>query len=197
MRRALSKGATSVFKDPSHSLEDDNACKEPSTDNGENNQPHPAEEDIDQQDDESNNRVETSDQDARELYVTAPEVPEHHELPRKDSRASVAGPPAGYDHGRILLSEPEEYWDDEEYEEDDDYTTARSYRSRGDNTTGGATTVLFPQYSQQVRRELTLAKRIVESTRSFEDIEDEHFDTSMVAEYSDDIFAYMKEQEVS
>ncbi|KAL4980075.1 cyclin-like protein [Aspergillus desertorum] len=95
-------------------------------------------------------------------------------------------------------SEPEEYWDDddEENEEDDGYITARSYRSRGDNTTGGATTLLFPRYTQQVKQELALAKQIVEATRTVEDIEDDHCDTSMVAEYSEEIFEYMREQEI-
>ena len=62
---------------------------------------------------------------------------------------------------------------------------------------GGATTVLFPKYNHQVKRELALAKQVVESTRTLEDIEDEYWDTSMVAEYSDEIFEFMKEQEVS
>lgn len=96
-------------------------------------------------------------------------------------------------------SEPEEYWDDEDddNDEDDGYATARSYRSRGDNTTGGTTTVLFPKYNQKVKRELEMAKQIVEATRTKEDIEDEYWDTSMVAEYSDEIFEYMRELEVT
>ncbi|OJJ65038.1 hypothetical protein ASPSYDRAFT_367930 [Aspergillus sydowii CBS 593.65] len=95
-------------------------------------------------------------------------------------------------------SEPEEYWDDEdeENEEDDGYITARSYRSRSENTTGGATTLLFPRYNQQVKRELALAKQVVEATRTVEDIEDDYCDTSMVAEYSEEIFEYMREQEM-
>ncbi|KAL3495756.1 cyclin-like protein [Aspergillus germanicus] len=95
-------------------------------------------------------------------------------------------------------SEPEEYWDDEDEEndEDDGYITARSYRSRSENTTGGATTLLFPRYNQQVKRELALAKQVVESTRTVEDIEDDYCDTSMVAEYSEEIFEYMREQEI-
>ncbi|KAL4912270.1 cyclin-like protein [Aspergillus aurantiobrunneus] len=95
-------------------------------------------------------------------------------------------------------SEPEEYWDDEddENEEDDGYITARSYRSRSENTTGGATTLLFPRYNQQVKRELAVAKQIVEATRTVEDIEDDYCDTSMVAEYSEEIFEYMREQEI-
>ena len=98
-----------------------------------------------------------------------------------------------------LLSEPEEYWEEEEEEVYDDqgYTTAHSYRSRGDNTTGGATTVLFPKVTNKVKKELAAAKDLVESQRSPEDIEDELWDTSMVAEYGDEIFAYMRELEVS
>lgn len=148
--------------------------------------------------DEHDSKVQEIKEDAaREIYVTASEVPEVGHLSQKDTHESVSIPHAGHNQMRAP-SDPEEYWDDEEdeNEEDDGYTTARSYRSRGDNTTGGATTVLFPQYNQQVKRELTLAKQIVDATRTAEDIEDEYWDTSMVAEYSDDIFHYMKEQEI-
>lgn len=102
------------------------------------------------------------------------------------------------EHG-ILPSEPEEYWDDEEDEndEDDGYVTARSYRSRSENTTGGATTVLFPKYNPKARREIAMAKQLVESSRTADDIDDEMWDTSMVAEYGDEIFEYMREMEVS
>lgn len=133
---------------------------------------------------------------AREIYSTAPESQEpsystkyHHE--------SIAPSHPSYDPAHAH-SEPEEYWDDDDYEneEDDGYITARSYRSRGDNTTGAATMVLFPKYSNQVKRELALAKEIVEATRTVEDIEDEYWDTSMVAEYNDEIFDYIREQEV-
>lgn len=98
-----------------------------------------------------------------------------------------------------LVSEPEEYWEEEEEEVYDDqgYTTAHSYRSRGDNTTGGATTVLFPKITNKAKKELAAAKELVESARTAEDIEDELWDTSMVAEYGDEIFAYMRELEVS
>lgn len=99
-----------------------------------------------------------------------------------------------------LVSEPEEYWEEEEDDEiydEQGYTTAHSYRSRGDNTTGGATTVLFPKVNTKVKQELAAAKELVESARTAEDIEDEAWDTSMVAEYGDEIFAYMRELEVS
>jgi hypothetical protein len=96
------------------------------------------------------------------------------------------------------VSEPEEYWEEEEEEVYDDqgYTTAHSYPSRGDNTTGGATTVLFPKVTNKVKKEIAAAKEMVESARSAEDIEDDLWDTSMVAEYGDEIFAYMRELEV-
>lgn len=96
--------------------------------------------------------------------------------------------------------EPEEYWEEEEeeeYYEADGYTTARSLPSRGDNTTGGVTIVLAPRVTARVERELVAAKEFVESTKTAEDIEDEAWDTSMVAEYGDEIFDYMRQLEVS
>lgn len=90
--------------------------------------------------------------------------------------------------------EREEYWDedeDEEYYDFDGHTTVRSFRSRGDNTTGGVTQVLAPRITAKVQRELDAARIFVEANRSDEDVEDEAWDTSMVAEYGDEIFAYM------
>ena len=95
--------------------------------------------------------------------------------------------------------EPEEYWEEDEqvenYEEEG-YVTARSFKSRGDNTTGGATTVLFPKQTQNAKREVALAKQLIEGSKTEEELEDEAWDTTMVAEYSDDIFHYMRELEV-
>ncbi|KAF3031531.1 hypothetical protein E8E11_001574 [Didymella keratinophila] len=88
----------------------------------------------------------------------------------------------------------EEYWDEddeEEFYDADGYTTARSLRSRGDNTTGGVTLVLAPRITAKTQCELESARQFVESTRSEEDVEDEQWDTSMVAEYGDEIFEYM------
>ena len=101
-------------------------------------------------------------------------------------------------HALTQVTEPEEYWeDDEENYDDDGYVTARSNRSRGDNTTGSATTVLLqPKANQKVKKELAAAKILVESTRTPEEIEDEAWDMSMVAEYGDEIFEYMRDLEV-
>jgi hypothetical protein len=95
--------------------------------------------------------------------------------------------------------DPEEYWDEdeeEEYYDADGYTTARSLRSRGDNTTGGVTLVLAPRITAKSQRELEAARQYVEANKSQEDIEDEQWDTSMVAEYGEEIFEYMRELEV-
>ena len=97
------------------------------------------------------------------------------------------------------VSEPEEYWDDEGEEayDEDGYATARSFKSRGENTTGGATTVLFPKINQKTRKELAAAKELIEGSKTAEELEDEAWDTTMVAEYGDEIFQYMKDLEVS
>lgn len=88
----------------------------------------------------------------------------------------------------------EEYLEEEEedeYYDGDGYTTARSLRSRGDNTTGGVTLVLAPRITNKTQRELDAARIFVEANRTPEDVEDEQWDTSMVAEYGDEIFEYM------
>ncbi|KAF2817740.1 uncharacterized protein BDZ99DRAFT_484499 [Mytilinidion resinicola] len=94
----------------------------------------------------------------------------------------------------VPLPEAEEYWDEdeeEEYFDADGYTTARSLRSRGDNTTGGVTMVLAPRITAKTQRELDAAKHFVESMKTPEEVEDEQWDTSMVAEYGEEIFEYM------
>jgi G2/mitotic-specific cyclin 3/4 len=89
----------------------------------------------------------------------------------------------------------EEYWEEEDEEEEyydfDGHTTVRSFRSRGDNTTGGVTQVLAPRITAKTQRELDAARQYVEANRAPEDVEDEQWDTSMVAEYGDEIFEYM------
>lgn len=99
---------------------------------------------------------------------------------------------------QVGVIDPDEVWDGEdEDDEDQDYTTAHSFRSKGDNTTGGVTTVLKPQFTNKIRAELEAARRYVERTLSPREVHDEAWDTSMVMEYGEDIFNYMREQEVS
>jgi G2/mitotic-specific cyclin 3/4 len=98
--------------------------------------------------------------------------------------------------------------DDDDYYEDQGYTTAHSYRYTGDQVHGGAelvepepsltvTAMEAPKFTKQTIREIEEARKIVESTRSPDDIEEEAWDISMVAEYGDEIFEYMREMEVS
>ncbi|PGH00921.1 hypothetical protein AJ79_08076 [Helicocarpus griseus UAMH5409] len=125
-------------------------------------------------------------------FVSTKQFVETRALPAEDPA------PARVKHDHVHLpSEPEEYWDEEDEDnyEEDGYVTARSHRSR-DNTTGGATVLLVPKVTQKVKRELAIARQVVEATRTPEDIEDEAWDTSMVAEYGDEIFQYMRELEM-
>ena len=100
-----------------------------------------------------------------------------------------------------VATELEEYWDEEEEQEQElydeqGYTTAHSYRSHGDNTTSGPTTLIAPPVTTAVQEELDLAKEHVLLHQTEEEIEEEAWDVSMVAEYGDEIFAYMRELEV-
>ncbi|KAK3308958.1 cyclin-like protein [Chaetomium strumarium] len=94
--------------------------------------------------------------------------------------------------------ELEEYWDEEieqEYYEEQGYTTAHSLRSHGDNTTGGPTTMLAPSITASVEEELEMAKQYVLQHQNEDEVEDEAWDVSMVAEYGDEIFEYMRDLE--
>lgn len=99
----------------------------------------------------------------------------------------------------LSVPEAEEYWDEED--DDDDlydeqgYTTAHSFRSHGDNTTG-ATTLVVPKVTSRIQDELEEAKFYVEDNRLQDDIDEEEWDVSMVAEYGEEIFQYMRELEV-
>ncbi|KAF5671497.1 cyclin B3, partial [Fusarium heterosporum] len=98
------------------------------------------------------------------------------------------------------MSEPEECWeemDDEDFDDQDQaYTTAHSVRSR-DMTQGGATEIVpLPRVTARVQRELEDAREEVERTRTQDDVEEELWDVSMVAEYGDEIFEYMRELEI-
>lgn len=85
---------------------------------------------------------------------------------------------------------------------DDGFTTAPSFMWRPrmtDNLTtgGGQTVVMLPHVSAKDKRDMAAAKRLVESTRTVQQIEDDLFDPSMAAEYIDEIFDYLAYLEVS
>ena len=96
------------------------------------------------------------------------------------------------------VSEPEESWEEDAVENYDEegYVTARSFKSRTDSTTGNATTVLFPKVTQKTKAEISAAKELIEGSKTDEELEDEAWDTTMVAEYGEEIFGYMKDLEV-
>ena len=115
-----------------------------------------------------------------------------------DARLAKCQPDPLTKSATSYVQEPEEYWDDEgegNYDEDG-YVTARSFKSRGENTTGGATTLLFPKVNQKARKEIAAAKDLIEGSKTAEDLEDEAWDTTMVAEYGEEIFQFMKDLEV-
>lgn len=138
----------------------------------------------------------------QDCYDQVNEEADHIELPSKLSDISEEKARAHtYKEGSLpALSEPEECWDeddDEDYDDQDQaYTTAHSFKSR-DMTTGGATVVVPPQITARVQRELEEAQLEVERTRTDDDVEEELWDVSMVAEYGDEIFEYMRDLEVS
>ena len=128
------------------------------------------------------------------------DVPKQSDVRDEHSKASTiqSYPEPARKSALTTVSEPEEYWDDEGEEnyEEEGYVTARSFKSRGENTTGGATTVLFPKLNQKAKKELAAAKDLIEGSKTIEEIEDEAWDTTMVAEYGEEIFQYMKDLEV-
>ncbi|EEP79950.1 G2/mitotic-specific cyclin 3 [Uncinocarpus reesii 1704] len=103
---------------------------------------------------------------------------------------------AAYGH-HDPASDPEESWyDDNENFVDDGSMPPRSHFYGTDNTTVGTTAILFPEFTANEKRDLAFAKKFVESTRTAQDYEDECFDPTMVAEYGDEIFDYMRKLEV-
>jgi G2/mitotic-specific cyclin 3/4 len=99
-----------------------------------------------------------------------------------------------------VITDLEEYWEEEieeEFFDAEGCVTARSLRSMGgENTTSGMSTVIMPRVTSRVERELLAAKQWVEETGFAEITDDEAWDTTMVTEYGDEIFIYMRELEV-
>lgn len=85
-----------------------------------------------------------------------------------------------------------EEWEDAE----EDTHAAPTVLSRSDNTTGGTTTVIYPKVTAITKREVIKAKKMVEASRTEEDIIEDFFDSSMVAEYSTEIFNHLYNKEV-
>ncbi|KAH6648866.1 cyclin-like protein [Truncatella angustata] len=100
--------------------------------------------------------------------------------------------------------------DEDFYEVDQGYTTANLYPGgdapltdtaelpEGEPEPSITVTVMdAPRFSSQMLEEIEEAREHVERNRSSEEVEDELWDISMVAEYGDEIFQYMKEMEIA
>jgi len=136
--------------------------------------------------------------DPLEVYEdAASHLPPHQELAHTVSHHSAPGEP---DRHMLPVSELEGYWEEEGYEdqyEEEGYTTARSLRTRSDFTTGAPTVALEPVITARSEQELFDAHAIVSELRGGSEAEDdESWDTSMVAEYGEEIFDYMRKLEV-
>lgn len=113
-----------------------------------------------------------------------------------ESDATISEPEDIKEHVRVkepvsAVSEPEE-WDEDETE----YHVAPSGPSRGDHT-DGTTTVIYPRMNHVTQSQMFQAKAIVESEQTAEDREEDLLDTTMVAEYNDEIFLHLRKKEVS
>ncbi|GIZ46394.1 hypothetical protein CKM354_000952100 [Cercospora kikuchii] len=119
--------------------------------------------------------------------VVAPQQSQLY-LQTQESQSVPGGASAVYASSTPVLDQYDEYDDD-----DQDYMTARSFGIS--DPTQDLTTIFNPQHTKKALVEIVEAKEHVEATRTQEDIEDEQWDTSMVAEYGDEIFEYMREME--
>ncbi|KAJ5697955.1 hypothetical protein N7488_011639 [Penicillium malachiteum] len=88
-----------------------------------------------------------------------------------------------------LASEPDEYWEDE--------VSHDASASRMDNTTCSTTAIIYPMFSSNTKGQILQAKRIVDASRTPEEIEEEAWDPSMVAEYDAEIFLHLRQKEVA
>lgn len=142
-------------------------------------------------------------QDQLQVQPAPPAVQEtrHEEQPnaQPENRLAVGDVRSAYQVEQDAMTEPDDNWDEDEGDlyDDQGYTTAHSFKSHGDNTTGGVTTMLAPKVTAKVQKELDIARAIVESTTTEEQIEEEEWDPTMVAEYGEEIFAYMRSLEAS
>lgn len=125
------------------------------------------------------------------------DVPLPYVYPQAPGTVPMVAPSHALNTGLVpqvqLITPPaDQYIEDDFDDEDQDYMTAQSFDLRGELT---ETTIFNPQHGKKHKQELADAKAWVEANRTPDDIEDELWDTSMVAEYGDDIFEYMREME--
>lgn len=136
--------------------------------------------------DAKENRVQSHDLDPYQRILAA-SMPDSDTTISDDEEAKAA-----IEMAVKFRQEPEEWW---EYE-DEDSLNIPPLHSRSDNTTGGTSTVVYPSFNSVVKRELMRAKKLVEDNRTEDEIIEDFYDSSMVAEYSSEIFYHLRSQEV-
>lgn len=113
--------------------------------------------------------------------------------PAKESVEQVLSKPAKPSRTSARI-DPELSHEDQQYSEhyfEEDYTT----KSRG-YTTSSTTILLAPKMTAKAERELVAAQQyVLECVETTELEEEEAWDTSMVAEYGEEIFGYMRKLE--
>ena len=50
--------------------------------------------------------------------------------------------------------------------------------------------------NQKIKREIIIVKLLIKGSRITEEIEDDYWDTNIIAEYRDEIFQYIRDLEV-
>lgn len=140
---------------------------------------------------------------ATELQTSEVNHPEPEMLPTKVEVVKPAPAAANVGKARARSAHPSRnsYDDSSDYPagsevEDSEDEETRVYRFRGENTTGSTTTMIYPRATAAMEREILKAQSIVEANQTEEEIEEDFYDPSMVAEYSTEIFEYLREKEV-
>ncbi|PNS18950.1 hypothetical protein CAC42_6045 [Sphaceloma murrayae] len=128
-----------------------------------------------------------------EAYYPASAFPETHEQAQQALQAVLAHEQQLEESQALASAAPRrsQGYDDYDGASHGDYTTMRSI-NMGSDTTGGVTILLMPKYTASIRAEIAAAKIHVEASRTPEEIEDDQWDMSMVAEYGEEIFDYMR-----
>jgi hypothetical protein len=157
----------------------------------------------DDEDDEQEYFDILSEDSATEPQTSEVNRPESEMLPKKAETVKAAPAAANVGKPRVRSARPRRNSYDEssdypagsEVEDSEDEET-RAYRFRGENTTGSTTTMIYPRATAAMKREILQAQSFVEANQTEEEIEEDFYDPSMVAEYSTEIFEYLREKEV-
>jgi len=119
-----------------------------------------------------------------------------HKVVNEDMKIGIVESDVDSDGSEPEDDEYEEAAEDDNEQSDDErqYDTMPKAKRRshgGENTTGAITTTLFPKVTSNDKKELAQVKKDF-----FDADEDDTWDVTMVAEYGDEIFEYMRELEV-